>query len=428
MPLVAWWKLDALVGGEFVDYGPYKLSSTNNGVTVDNAGIVGPCGSFNGTSDYIEIDAIMPYIVDRSYSAFAWVKADTQTTGDAIIAINSSSGGTNTMMQLTATGGVVRMYIDAAQTPGTISINDGDWYHYGYTVDVEEGVTRQYVNGRLDQTFNTVPSLATSNIVAIGAEYDASGGPIASNWWDGFIADVRFYDHALSKKEIKELAQAKVVHFRFSEDRNVNGLIVTDSSDYGNHADAFGASNRPTWSNIAPGQGGGYYTFDASDTISFTPNFEGRADLDVAWTLAAWVKTTDTATNQRLVDNLHADQYLVLSTNKIATMRLTLFTYYRNSVDLTDILYDDVWHQVVFTFDNRVSEMHIYVDGVNVDGVSAGNNGISLTSSASSWSIGNTVQCSIADFRFYNTPLSPEDVLELYQAGMQVDDKGNVWC
>ena len=429
MSLVAWWKLDILSGGEFVDYGPNKISTTNNGVSVNNAGITGPCGEFvNSSNDYINIGNAASYISGGSFSVFAWIKADAPSSFSSIVSFNSTASGSNRMLMLNNGDGYLLLYINgAAKTAGAVDITDGDWHHVGYVVDLDDGDTRQYVDGVLDKTHSSdIPSMLSTDNGAIGAEYDTASAGSPGNWWDGYINDVRIYDHALSVKEIKVLAQCKLVHFRFSEDRGNSGLIVTDSSGYGNHADAW-TSDIATWGNTTPGQGVGYYTFDSTDRIPLTPNFDNRAAADTAWTCAAWVKMTDAGSSQMLINGLHNNIYLQYSTTNKARIYLDASpSHYCDSTDLTTTLYDNAWHQIVFVFDNRVGTVKIYVDAVDKSDTSVGSSNIDTN--LTTWEIGDTSQCSIADFRFYNTPLSSTEVSELYDSSLKIDSKGNFWC
>lgn len=415
MSLIAWWKLD----NNAYDYSPTKNNGTATGLlSYTAAGIIGQAGDFTGDREtYIDVSSLT--LTDHYTIAF-WMYGNTATPGSAAgsMVMGTFNIGTNWMY---AADGLRFRFNDGSSRTWA---SDNDFYHkWRHVVLVLDTSTVTLYLDAVNQGALTYDG--TFIIDNIGAPYTTN-----SFDYNGYLNDIRIYDHKLSKKEIKVLAQCKVVHYRFSEDRGAQNLIVTDSSDYGYHADAFGASDRPTWGNTSPGQGVGYYTFDSNDDIklTITNKFHGRADLDVAWTTAAWVKMTDAGSSQRLVDGLHADIYLQFSTSNYASIRPHVIAYYLNSIVLSSVLYDNSWHQIVFVFDNRISDMHIYVDAVDVSGTIVGDNGTALTTGLGTWLIGSLSACSIADFRFYNTPLSPEDVLGLYQTSAQIDDRGNFWC
>jgi hypothetical protein len=92
----------------------------------------------------------------------------------------------------------------------------GAWHHICLTYDAD-GKIRMYVDGKEDMTAR---DYALKNVEeyfdlfnwSVGHSGNASYRPKCK------ICDVRIYDHALSKAEIKELTKVKLVHCNFDDD------------------------------------------------------------------------------------------------------------------------------------------------------------------------------------------------------------------
>ena len=87
----------------------------------------------------------------------------------------------------------------------------------------KNGEIKIYLNGILNKTYTTTitPVLNSSQHLGIGA---ASNG---AEKLTGYLNDVRIYDHALSQKEVEEIAKGLVVHYKLSENRNVMANVYS---------------------------------------------------------------------------------------------------------------------------------------------------------------------------------------------------------
>lgn len=81
-----------------------------------------------------------------------------------------------------------------------------------------------YINGVLDKTMNTtiVPVLNSSQHLGIGS---ASNG---AEKLSGYLNDVRIYDHCLSAKEVKEISQGLVLHYKLNDTESSQNLVTTE--------------------------------------------------------------------------------------------------------------------------------------------------------------------------------------------------------
>ena len=82
-----------------------------------------------------------------------------------------------------------------------------EWCHCCVVFDAEHGKIYSYSNGELKGTHTY-----------LGGHFNANGKFYLgeTNNIEGRIQDVRFYDHALSPKEVKELAKGLVLHYRLA--------------------------------------------------------------------------------------------------------------------------------------------------------------------------------------------------------------------
>ena len=200
-----------------------NITVTNSGATVNSSGKLGQCYNFNGSSKIQ--NTISSAISSNIGSLACWVKFN---------ALPSTSGWF-CLMQLGALGGFATcrlgLYFEKA-TGINISINGsstganyqaytfttGVWYHICATYDGTK--VKLYINGekKLDKNA-TVGSYTTaaSNLFIGGTN---------SYFTNGLINDCRYYDHALSEKEVQEIAKGLVVHYKLGQS------MILDSFSY----------------------------------------------------------------------------------------------------------------------------------------------------------------------------------------------------
>jgi hypothetical protein len=107
----------------------------------------------------------------------------------------------------------------------------GSWYHLVFTVDCHLKKASLFINGELkgEKSFTVTDFSGT---------YTFSLGQIHGWKLDGFVNDIRIYDHALSQAEVKELSKALVVHYTFDDiltEPTTNVSTVSGWSAYGSY-------------------------------------------------------------------------------------------------------------------------------------------------------------------------------------------------
>lgn len=94
------------------------------------------------------------------------------------------------------------------------------WYHV--TAIYNNTILKLYINGILIQTWNSTITPVSASTIYVGMRGGGFG------YFNGLINDVRIYDHALSDKEVEEIAKGLVLHYKL--DNIVNPNLLIDSN------------------------------------------------------------------------------------------------------------------------------------------------------------------------------------------------------
>ena len=298
MALQVWLPLD----GDLRNQGLTDVKVTNNGATIDNNGKIGKCYAFDGTNDYITtIDTAYPEIFSGDFSVCFWIYSSTDGSRDVYFGNYGISGSGNWFNIERDTSNHLRFWwnngaIDKHFTTFSI-ISSDDWTHIAF---VRKGNSvRVYKNASFMEEYtatisNSIPSTATT--FHIGGDYRTSGDLV----FGGKMNDFRIYDHALSYKEVKELAKGLILHypmngFQFCEN------ILTNSSGYQ------GTTNWGGLTSVGEENGYKYLIAKRTDTTSTSRTFcthTAITSLVSSWqpgdkfTISGWYKVPSSETQQ----------------------------------------------------------------------------------------------------------------------------------
>ncbi len=213
MALRVWLPLN----GTLNNIGISDVTVTNNGATVDNNGKIGKCYYFNASTYIYENSYDWTNFNTSEFSLCCWYKEPSPVASgnSQIICIGTSSGWNNIrigLLRRTSNGYPMFSVSDgtsAVQYSFTAtSFTFDTWNHIAVTYN--NGQMSMYINGILNKTSTTTitPVLNSSQHLGIGA---ASNG---AEKLTGYLNDVRIYDHCLSPKEVKEISQGLVLHYK----------------------------------------------------------------------------------------------------------------------------------------------------------------------------------------------------------------------
>ncbi len=308
MSLQVWLPLN----GDLNNYGlDGSLIVTADGVTADNAGKIGKCYSFNNTRIILQSESLRNIFkaTTSCFSFAAWIYLNSDET-DRVIVFGNYNANPFINWELSADckqrlcAGGSSNYVGYGATS---AVPKTTWTHIAVTYDGSG--TKFYTNGVLTNSVsgvNTITGLVGSGTFWIGA--DARTGATRLK---GKMNDFRVYDHALSAKEIEEIARGLVVHYklddRFCEattnlitsitsggQTTVNGDLVTTS---GTNADTYFTLNLSE--NIVEGT---EYTISCKAEMPANTNWifpiGGQGNSTLQWTLTPGYNTyTFTANN-----------------------------------------------------------------------------------------------------------------------------------
>lgn len=189
MSLRVWLPLD----GTLENKGLSQVTVTNSGAVANASGKIGSCYSYTTTqSSYLEITGL-PFTELTNCSISFWIKVDSMSTNGWLMFTGQSTSyyvmatqkGTGTFYHGNA-GSNLKIYKDGVlnSTPGAT----GEWHHYVVTGANLSTWTKFYLD-----------------------RYSAA--------WNfaGEVNDIRIYDHCLSLKEVKEISQGLVLHYKLDD-------------------------------------------------------------------------------------------------------------------------------------------------------------------------------------------------------------------
>ena len=229
MSQIAWWTLD----GHLKDsIGNDDMVITGNGITIDNIGKIGKCYKSSRVKEYLKSSNKYKLMGSQSYCCWFKIMSDnddwgalistynhTDRTGLALV-IHKVTGGFN----INITAGFGNDYSNnMCQQSGRV-LNYDTWYHATMVYDSTERYFKIFINGELYAKSTSINDnlrfYQETNI------YVMTWDNVKRYFSSMKINDVRIFNHALSLKEVREIAKAKILHVDFSQEINNSNIIV----------------------------------------------------------------------------------------------------------------------------------------------------------------------------------------------------------
>lgn len=208
----------------------YTIDAVRGSIVYNDSGKIGKCFYAHGVNT-LRINNIIPDFYNySSYSLCAWFYIEAQNTthsGSAVI----SAGNWNAQVLNLALGNWSTDHYTTLRISGTswsrnyaYNFFANQWYHV--VVSSDGTSTKAYVNGVLinDTAPGFLPTSIEGNDIYIGGASYYSGMQFF-----GRINDVRIYDHALSEKEVQEIAKGLVVHYKL-DDKYAESTVILSST------------------------------------------------------------------------------------------------------------------------------------------------------------------------------------------------------
>lgn len=303
-----------------------------------------------------------------------------------------------------------------------------EWTHVAITYQNPVGTI--YINGIKKANFN-----GTSNSASF--EYDTCLFANISNE-SRYLNDYRIYDHCLSAKEVKEISQGLVLHYKLNElisSVNNNLLLAIDSSGYNHNGTAL---NTITTSSDTPRYNLSTNLINADSAINC-----GRSGMVTdSITVNFWCKQSSWGNPVSCTEgggwNMENNGGSLTFPVYIAGIGYVHSKNGSTANQIAPATLNNNWHMLTGVYDRIGQKVQLYIDGEleqentvsspnlisyhsgNVIWIGAEASG-SATAPASNGMIGL-----FSDFRIYCTALSAEDIKELYQVSASIDKLGNI--
>ena len=269
MSLKVWLPLD----GDTKNYGTTSVTVTNHGATSNTAGKIGTCYSFDGSDDYISVDGLT---IGNIWSYGCWFNEAASTrTWEGLIILNTNGGDADMQLGFYTNPNTSKIQTTAngQYNSGISHTFDGLWHHLFATFD--GSTLKTYRDGLLIDTKSITNALLQRSKLTLGARCRGSS---YDSYYAGKINDFRLYDHCLSTKEVKELAQGLALHYKLDD---VCGYNLLNNTPKTYAPTSYNAYQLNLTENMVAGQ---TYTLQFWDVnVSHTGKTDSTLGLAVYW-------------------------------------------------------------------------------------------------------------------------------------------------
>lgn len=175
------------------------LSNNSNNATLYNSPTYSNGNlSFNGSTQYGQVNSLTNEIVSGDFSLMAIIKGGTQDH-KSILSFNTSTGGNRQLWMVRNAG--MGVYDSGQWYIGTIDVDDNQWHHVMFTYDYSSKNAKTYTDGvnDLNVTTTNLINVQAADTANIGMEYD---GGTPTDHFNGSIPMVYAYNRILSQEEV----------------------------------------------------------------------------------------------------------------------------------------------------------------------------------------------------------------------------------
>lgn len=432
---VGYWNFEEGTGANVQD----KSGNGNQGIwggTGTNrwtSGKFGKSGYFNGTDDRVMAGNAASLNITSSITLESWVKYETMAASKDVI----NHSGCNGYM-LYAIGGTdisIAQQCNANTLSAGMNLNDGRWHHVAGTYD---GTTAKiFVDGVLKNSGVKAWTFVNAGNLAIGRAGDGS-----SEYFKGFIDEVKIYNYPRTQKQIVEDMNAghpaggspvgsQTLYWKMDEGYSANLKDSSPQNITGTFT-CFGAScTNPSWKNEGKYGKALYFTGSGATGAYVTAspiNLSSTTGSQI--TISTWIKpeTTQNGTGWILRNGVGYDENYGLNLASSPTngnFPVTMTWYdgvgFRSMVTTGYYVPTSTWSQLTVII-SQGQWMKVYVNGAYKEQVNW-NNANSVQSSTS-FNIGGhngtTYQMfngHLDEFKIYSSALTEDEVKLDYNRG-----------
>ncbi len=274
-----------------INKGCHPSNVTVSNATYNDNGKLGGCYSFSNSAHLMGTQNIITNNTN-DWTFACWMKLNATTTGQTLFSCRTAANANGITIFYYGTQWLIDDGVRWQFTP-TNTIVANKWYHV--CIVRKKGVGKYlYINGVLDKSTTTTgtPTIVNTSNYAIGVCHN-SATTVSGNPLNGYLNDVRFYDHALSPLEVSEIAKGLVVHYKLDDVQSSDNLITNGFGELGN--ENWTSSSAISTTEIPPNHPeivasfyGGNMT---KEYIPISPNHR--------YTISGYVKAMSSATGNR---------------------------------------------------------------------------------------------------------------------------------
>jgi hypothetical protein len=207
------WSLDENTGTTAVDGSGNGRNGSITGATWA-AGVRGSALEFDGSNDFISIPG-GEWLTQPVGTVEAWIKIHPDGPGGRIISTETAGwhdglhisyadeSSDNTPLNGGISCGIHSTYTSDHYAEAYISnVSKGDWHFVAFVWNAPENTVLTYVDGQIHTVTTPHAGIAdTGEPLTVGCW---ESGNSRGSWFRGWVDEIKFYDRALSTKELDE--------------------------------------------------------------------------------------------------------------------------------------------------------------------------------------------------------------------------------
>jgi len=219
-------------------------SLTTSGYLYDNIWALG----FNGTDEYVSVDAVASSIDRTQGTIVVWAKLNTMSASGVMFRSQVDSNNVINLLYH-ASANEVRFTYKAGGTAVAVAFADaieadGKWHHIMATWETAEDEIKLYLDGTLKQTGTGLGGFSGTPSIADIGQNTQDGA-----FFNGNIAEVGVFAGVIDIGKLFVADREPVNLTGYYQFNSGSGTVAVDSSGNGKNGTLF---NTPTWSKSVP--------------------------------------------------------------------------------------------------------------------------------------------------------------------------------
>jgi len=402
-----------------IAYYPLGTSAWDGNFLAENNAIGDYVFSFNGSNNYIQTSSHPIDFTTGNFTCSAWIKPIAQNSHNVIFALRDNTDTELYYFIRSSGSSNANKFESYNGTNAVLSTSTATFGAWSHVTLVQNGANKEfYINGVLDNTAaQSNGASATSANFIIGSGTESGNGS-----FNGEISNAQIFNTALSATDVETLynyGSPIRTLANIPQNSNLKAWYKLDASEiYNNTSTEWSVENNanPSLYNSCLQWVGNTTTYQlqSSSTITLSDNLTvsmwGRNWANSDGPISSISTTNNSTYNLFVYANVRSGRYSLLSPAGAWT-------------NITPIINDGGWHNIVISYNQSNTEMKVYTDGVE-----------SYSSTNINWGTGNTIDYigstyqatrildgDVSNISIWNTNLNLSQAQEIYNNGTPKD-------